>query len=130
MNDARIEALLKRTRIRNIPEERLTGYTAEVRRRLHAQPSRVVRVRPHLTWWTRFLVPLSAAAAIMLVVTKLTQPVAHPLRLADASLEEEAAVLTLVAPEESVLPEDDATLLEELERLENEFEMPGAEQGA
>ena len=121
MPDEQIDALLRRTRVKEMPQEHLTGYTAEVRRRLHAPPSRVMCVRPQLGW-ARVLVPVGAAAALVMVVARFMPTATPPLQLAEVSLEEEAMILTTVAPEESVLPEDDAALLEELERLERELD--------
>lgn len=119
-NDA-IQRLLKRARLRRIPETYLAHYTDEVRRRLQAQPSTVVRVRPALPWW-RVLAPVGAVAALAaMLVLRPAPTVQRPLMLAeDTSLADELAVLSIVAPDEPVLPEDDATLLEELETLEAE----------
>ena len=115
-----LEQLLERAKVRDVPEERLAGYADEVRRRLDAPPSTVVRVRPRLVWWARFLVPAGVAVMAALLAVRFTP--ARPLLLADASLEEDAAILTVLSPEDEVfLLEDEATLLEELELLEGEL---------
>ena len=119
-----LEQLLQRAKVRDMPEERLSGYAEQVRRRLTAQPSTVVRVRPQLGWWMRWLVSVAAAMGLMIAVW-LNQP-ARSLQLADGSLEEEAAILSVLSPEDdALLLDDEAIVLEELERLEAELSVSG-----
>ena len=158
MNTEPMDILLKRVRLRKIPDAQLSRYTDEVRRRLAVQPSTVSRVpacptgavgrRPALPWshhlqavarratlllqaashwlalqvvgWWRVLASLGAVAALATMLV-LRTPVRRPLMFAeDTSIADEIAVLNIVAPEESILPEDDAAFLEEIETLEAE----------
>ena len=112
-----LEQLLERARVRDVPEEQLTGYADEVRRRLDAPPSTVVRVRPQLGWWARFLVPAGVAVMAALLAVHMSQPVT-PLQLAEAPLEDEAAILSILSPEEPLLSEDESALIDEMDLLE------------
>lgn len=120
MGEDRLEGLLKRARTRHIPKEQLAGYTDEVRLKLRAASAPVIHVRPRLSWWAQWAgVPVLAALAF--VMFRVAQPVVNPVRVADASLAEEVAVLSVLEPEDGVLLEDDAALIDELVWLEEEL---------
>ena len=107
MNQRTLETLLKRVHVRAIPAEHLAGYVAEVKRRINAQPSTVVRAKPSLSpWWGRSWVPAGITAALLMVI--LLRPMLHHYsgRVADRSLTDEIAVLANVAPEDPVLVDD------------------------
>ena len=121
-----LDQLLQRAKMREVPPERLSGYAEEVRRKLQAQPSTIIPVRPRLPWWVRVLAPVAVTVAALLIVGRFATPPAAPphapLQLAEVSLEDEAAILSAVAPEEQVLPGDEGALMEmeELETFEDD----------
>jgi len=111
MTSPSLEALLRRVRIRPVSDDALVGYTAEVRRRLTAAPT---PARPRLQWWP-VVVPLGAAALLLTAI--VTRPTFPPTSLSEVALAHEAALLSVLAPEEPLLPDDDA-LLDDLAWLE------------